>query len=223
MLVQSKKYCPKYFETELEWLIHHLWVKPAVFAFRIPDTVVLKNGEICNWYFNAHSGCILKKNKSSLQMLNVQEKILGKLNANFEHVAATAYHFEKSRTRSRPDTLTLEYISTHDFRGFADTLDKCLRSQDPQFKVPSILQKFVYSKSSKNQVLKCEWSCNENPGGEPTCFVERAFNIHSMYDPKVELSDRIHTFEASKEGVNCCVLDSSVPDILHMGLSDTIS
>jgi len=44
-----------------------------------------------------------------------------------------------------------------------------------------------------------------------------------MYDNKLSLSDRIHTFEAlAQKGVNkgasvasCCTLDSDVPHIIH--------
>jgi hypothetical protein len=56
-------------------------------------------------------------------------------------------------------------------------------------------------------MLRSEWSCSENPGGEPTCYVERAFNIHSMYDTKVDMNDRIHTFESLstlKGDASCC-------------------
>ena len=72
-------------------------------------------------------------------------------------------------------------------------------------------------------MLKCEWSCTENPGGEPVCFIERAFNIHSMYESKVDLSDSIHTFEALKKGaIACCAVDTNVPDILHIELNEAI-
>jgi len=67
-------------------------------------------------------------------------------------------------------------------------------------------------------MLKCEWSFSEIPGGEPTLFIERAFNIHTMYDSKVDLGDRIHTFEAMTKkgaGATCCSVDSNVPDQLH--------
>ena len=64
------------------------------------------------------------------------------------------------------------------------------------------------------------------PGGEPTCYVEKAANIHTMYDPKVELSDRIHTFESLgkhyQDKKSCCVIDSNIPDILHVSLNEAI-
>ena len=54
----------------------------------------------------------------------------------------------------------------------------------------------MYSKSSKNQMLKCTWASGNDENGGSQCLIERAFNIHSMYDAKIDLNDRIHTFEA---------------------------
>lgn len=73
-----------------------------------------------------------------------------------------------------------------------------------------MIQKFVYSKSSKNQVLKCFWQENEQ------LIIERAFNIHSMYETKIELNDRVHTFEAlgpnkKPMGVGVCQVEKDVP------------
>lgn len=58
--------------------------------------------------------------------------------------------------------------------------------------------------------------------------MQRAFNIHSMYDSKLPLGDRIHTFEAlsKKAGprgqgqaeVQCCTLDSEVPEVIYQEL-----
>ena len=112
-----------------------------------------------------------------------------KLNTNFEHVSATAYHYDKGTDKK--SSLTLEHISTHDFRSFCNMLES---NNSRQFKLPQVVQKFVYSKSSKNQVLKCYWQENEQ------MICERAFNIHSMYETKTELNDRIHTFESLKKG-----------------------
>jgi len=69
--------------------------------------------------------------------------------------------------------------------------------------------------------LKCKWTSTKSAGASLT--IQRAFNIHTMYDNKLALSDRIHTFEAlAQKGVNkgaavanCCTLDSDVPYIIH--------
>jgi len=76
-------------------------------------------------------------------------------------------------------------------------------------------------------MLKCEWSCSDNPGGEPALFIERAYNIHTMYDSKIDLGDRIHTFEAlskkPKDDVPaCCKIDSQIPDVLHREINTCI-
>ena len=57
------------------------------------------------------------------------------------------------------------------------------------------------------------------------CYIERAFNIHSMYDSKIDLSDRIHTFEAmniKNRTIPCCAVDSNVPDIIHAEINEAI-
>lgn len=45
-------------------------------------------------------------------------------------------------------------------------------------------------------MLKCTWASGNGENGGAQCLIERAFNIHSMYDAKIDLNDRIHTFEA---------------------------
>ena len=56
----------------------------------------------------------------------------GKFNANFEPVAATAYHYD-ARSNETPgmvkkDVLTLEHISVHDFKSFCQMLEKQMSS-----------------------------------------------------------------------------------------------
>lgn len=70
-------------------------------------------------------------------------------------------------------------------------------------KLPQIIQKFVYSKSSKNQMLKVVWKKQDDeapfsaePGGGSVILMERGFNINSMYDAKIDINERCHTFEA---------------------------
>lgn len=158
-------------------------------------------------------------------MHNVEQRVMRKLHTNFEHVAATAYHYTQRGQGLKPGTLTLEHISTHDFKSFSDMLEKALTSGSTTCRVPQVVQRFVYSKSSKNQVLKCEWARSEIPGGQPTCYVERAYNIHTMYDPRVELSDRIHTFEKvqrSDGAGSCSVVDSDIPDVIHVQLHEAV-
>ena len=132
------------FDSELEWLFYYLWFKPSLFKFKIAETVVLKPKMIDNWYFTASQGHILKKNRSNVTFYNINNKFAEKLNSNFEHVAATAYHYGK-------EFLTLEHIATHDFQSFADMVEKSMSgSGETLFRVPQVVQKFVYSKSSKN-------------------------------------------------------------------------
>lgn len=115
-----------------------------MFKFKIAETVILKPRGIDNWYFTASQGQILKKNRSNVSFQNINNKFAEKLNSNFEHVAATAYHYGN-------ECLTLEHIATHDFHSFVDMVQKSMYgSSEVMFKVPQVVQKFVYSKSSKN-------------------------------------------------------------------------
>lgn len=45
-----------------------------------------------------------------------------------------------------------------------------------------------------------------------------------MYDAKIELCDRIHTFEgfSKKDTAACCSIDSKVPDVLHSEINEAI-
>jgi hypothetical protein len=87
---------------------------------------------------------VLKKNKTTLLMFNVTQKIMKGLHTNFEHVAATAYHLEKRSQdktgKLRSDQLTLEHISTRDFNSFSDVVEKAIAGRDMVvFKIPQVL------------------------------------------------------------------------------------
>ena len=88
--VNNKEFC-----CELEWLFFHLWSKPTVFNFKIPDTLILKtrlvkgvNNEdkatlLDNWFFSANQGYILKKNRYNVTVLKLKNKLSKGLNQNF--------------------------------------------------------------------------------------------------------------------------------------------
>ena len=80
--------------SEIEWLIVQLWQKSSAFKFKIPDTVIMKNGEISNWFFTTAQGYVLKKNRINLTGINIQRRFLKRLNTNFEHVGGTAFHYD---------------------------------------------------------------------------------------------------------------------------------
>ena len=109
--------------------------------------------------------------------------------------------------------MTLEHIPIHDFPSFCQMIEK----SSGKFKIPKIVQKFIYSKSSKNQMIKCVWS------GEDL-KIERSFNIYSMYDSKIDLKDRVATFEAyvPKESVPPCTIDLNIPDVIRLELNEAI-
>ena len=141
----------KNFASEMEWLLFHLWAQPGVFRFKIADTVILRptlNGIIHNWYFTAKEGHILKKNRSNLTARNIISKFANKLKANFQHVAATAYHYDY--VEQGRDVVTLEHVATHDFSSFFEVIDFDSKQSSYHFRVPQVVQKFVYSKSSRN-------------------------------------------------------------------------
>ena len=82
----------KEYASELEWLIFHLWSKPTVFSFRIPDTLILKTRLVQgvekedratlldNWYFSAGQGYILKKNRHNVTVTKLRSKLTKGLN-----------------------------------------------------------------------------------------------------------------------------------------------
>ena len=123
------------FGSELEWLIFYMWLKPANFRFRIPDTVIMRRDKtqglvLGNWYFSTAQGRILKKNRVNCTVPKISSQYCGKFNSNFEPVAATAYHYD-IRSDDTPgmvkkDILTLEHIAVHDFKSFCQMLEQLL-------------------------------------------------------------------------------------------------
>ena len=61
-----------------------------------------------------------------------------------------------------------------------------------QIKLPNILQKFVYTKSSKNQMLRVVVKDGQ------VFKIDRAFNINDMLDSKTPLQERCCTYEVDK-------------------------
>jgi len=126
------------FGSELEWLIFYMWLRPANFKFRIPDTVIMKRDRaqtlaIGNWYFSTAQGRILKKNRVNCTIPKIGSSYCSKFNSNFEPVAATAYHYD-IRSDDTPgmvkkDILTLEHIAVHDFKSFCQMLENLLSYQ----------------------------------------------------------------------------------------------
>ena len=81
----AASYPDKTFQSEMEWLLFHLWIKPSSFRFKVAETVVLRpshQGFIHNWYFTAKEGHILKKNRCNLTPQAVVHKFANKLKAN---------------------------------------------------------------------------------------------------------------------------------------------
>ena len=102
-----------------------MWSRPGYYKFKIAETVILKTPNILdNWYFTTSGGQILKKNRSNVTFQKIMHKFASKLNTNFEHVAATAYHYDFKRGEMvQKDSLTLEHIGTHDFKSFCSMLE----------------------------------------------------------------------------------------------------
>ena len=68
-------------------------------------------------------------------------------------------------------------------------------------------------------MIKCVWSSDD-------LRIERSFNIYSMYDSKVDLKDRVATFEAhgskNAETVPPCTIDLNIPDVIRLELNEAI-
>ena len=204
------------FYSEFEWLMYHMWLQPIKYAFKIPDTVFIKQRKmktvgsgilrkedtayfLDNWYFTAAGGHILKKNRSNVTTARLQSKLTKGLNTNFEHVSATAYHYQlpDAQQEMSRGKLVLEHISTHDTSAFCQVLEQNVQfPRKPttlSMKLPQIVQKFVYTKSSKNQMMRVTVK-----DGQVLDKIDRAYNIHDILDPKVSLQDKLGTFESLK-------------------------
>lgn len=110
------------------------------------------------------------------------------LHTNFEHVSSTAYHYHPT-----DGSVVFEYIATHHTEPFCELLDQSVGlHKQSQIKLPNVLQKFVYTKSSKNQMLRVQVKDCQ------VAKVDRAFNINDMLDPRTPLQERCCTYEVDK-------------------------
>lgn len=82
-------------ETELEWLFFQLWTKKAaratVFAFHIPDTVIVRPDQTPVWYFTNKEGYFLRKNLQNVRPAKMLTSFLKQNLKTAEQAAATAY------------------------------------------------------------------------------------------------------------------------------------
>ena len=68
-------------------------------------------------------------------------------------------------------------------------------------------------------MIKCVWTSDD-------LKIERSFNIYSMYDSKIDIKDRVATFEAqpskNTENVPPCTIDLNIPDVIRLELNEAI-
>ena len=114
-----------FFETELEWLVYHLWTKTGarspVFSFQIADTVVLREGVPQTWFFSSKDGYILKKNACNVKMAKIHKTFIKRNKKVEENPAAVAYHYipqVQPRTGEERMALQTEYVTCGDLSMF---------------------------------------------------------------------------------------------------------
>ena len=72
---------PTQIRNEIEWLYSTLWYKPPSFRqpkfpFKLPDTVIVRDGRVKHWFFTSKDGLLLKKNKENLEFIKVHERFI---------------------------------------------------------------------------------------------------------------------------------------------------
>ncbi|CDW91604.1 UNKNOWN [Stylonychia lemnae] len=167
--------------SELEWLFYNLWTKvgpsPPKFSFSVPETVFYRHGRPESWYFTNKEGIILKKNKFNVNQKMIHQKFTKKISPQ-DQVVATSYNYQKD---SPFLDLYMDHIPVNDFRTY---IFFTLEEQEK----PTALQKFVFSKTSCNQMIRCHFS-------QAISIVERQTNNYKLNENKIPLEDRTATFE----------------------------
>jgi hypothetical protein len=80
-----------------------------VFSFRIPDTVICREGVAQQWYFTSKDGTLLKKNHSNINFSNLKKAMSEDLPCQIQ-----TYTFTQPKlppNHNEPVDLFIEYIT----------------------------------------------------------------------------------------------------------------
>ncbi|CAD8184158.1 unnamed protein product [Paramecium pentaurelia] len=156
-------------------LFHFLWLQDPIFKnnikIDIPDTIQIIQGQPYFWYFS-HDSQIMRKSKSKLNWEDILNEFI--TDKEDQHLICAIW-IKKSKNLT-----TFEYLSQH-------LLYQFLTSKIPD-NTKGYLQRFVYPKSSCNEVIKCTWTNN-------LCFFECFSNKYQINFSKADIYQRAVTFE----------------------------
>ena len=198
---------PTQIRNEIEWLYSTLWQKPpslrqTKFPFKLPDTVIVRDGRVKHWFFTSKDGFLLKKNRENLEFIKVHERFIQNQSLGCP-IAATTMRFDRFTKQGR--RVVLSHIPTISFRTFTLFESK----QDVE-----IMQRFVPPGGDCNSMLRCLWT-------PQVTYIERKTN----YLPFTDLDpaspyQAVVTFEGPE---HLCEGEKVISTSVHHDVANAIS
>lgn len=178
-------------------------------AFRLPDTIVIRNGLIYNWFFTAKNGSVMRKNRSRLHRDDVRDALLKKGAGNVTKIVAVYLTSSSARVQAgvrpgsddaprpaQPPSPTTpgrpQDINTHTPLVHCDYLDAAqlrLFLDDDVLSRNGILQAFIEPCTDKMSTIEATFS-------PATTLIERRVNVNTMDDHRFPAVERMVTFGA---------------------------
>ena len=155
-------------------LYNFLWTKEARFqtnceGILIPDTVIIKNGVVYNWFLLS-KGKIVKKRKENCTVENIKKSFLS--NKLPCEVVCEFIKFSKEKAKNEYE---IRHFKAADFSEWVDNLSKDYET--------GILQKFVEPRGDKNSVIRFSWS-------RDICSSEFIQSKAKLDDTKIDIYER---------------------------------
>ena len=179
-------------------------------AFRVPETIVIRNGLIYNWFFTAKNGSVMRKNRSRLHRDDVRDALLKKGAGNVTNIVAVYLTSSSARVQAgvrpgsedsprpaQPPSPTTpgrpQDINTHTPLVHCDYLDAeqlRLFLDDDVLSRNGILQAFIEPSTDKMSTIEATFS-------PATTLVERRVNVNKMDDHRFPAVERMVTFDGA--------------------------
>ena len=139
-------------------------------GFLLPHTVVYKHQQPRAWYFSTIEGYIKRKLKEKLTAAHIEHVFLKNISKS-GIVAFFTYIGANGRE--------IEYFQAADFRNFIHNRHK---------NYDGVLQKFIDPKGVNNSTLQMIWTTH-------LCVFELRENSNSLFDTRLDIYERVVTFE----------------------------
>jgi hypothetical protein len=171
---ESPIHCVLEFEGICMELYNFLWTKEARFqtncqGILIPDTVIIKNGAIYNWFLYS-KGKVVKKRKENCTLENIKNSFLS--NKLPCEVVCQFIKFSKEKAKNEYE---IRHFKAADFSEFVNNLSKDYET--------GILQKFIEPRGEKNSVIRFSWS-------REICSSEIIQSKAKLNDTKIDIYER---------------------------------